>query len=144
MICTAEHISLVHICIYINIISLQNALRKTSQTLVHSTEYKLVLYISNAAGLNKQQLFMPKPAHILLTNIHPCVFYQAFLTMCQICSWKEDRPSFQGQRTPFLMIQIDLICFSESSGTNFDAPSAARDHLFGRFMNKIGNGWQKL
>ena len=37
------------------------------------------------------------------------------------------------------MIQIDLKGFSKSSGTTSHTPSAARDHLLGRFMNKMGN-----
>ena len=48
------------------------------------------------------------------------------------------------QRPPIFMIQIDLKGLSESPGSTSDAAAAGRDHLLGRFLNKIGNRRQKF
>ena len=70
-------------------------------------------------ALKSPRLSSPVLRDILLTNIHPCVFYQAFQTMCQICPWKEERPPFKGQRPTFFIIRIYMKGFLRVFRDNF-------------------------
>ena len=87
-----------------------------------------------------------KPARILFlfSKYSPMCFVLGFPSQVLDLPFEGRQTIIPGPETSVFMIQIDLKGFSNSSGTTSHAPSAARDHLLGRFMNKMGNRWKKF